>query len=53
MYTVTLSKFKGGRRKTTVQLATLYALLVGVLVVDNDPQGGATKRLLAGVATTR
>ena len=51
MYTVTLSKFKGGvaATETTVQLATLYALAGWrVLVVDTDPQGGATKRLLAG-----
>jgi chromosome partitioning protein len=47
MYTVTLSKFKGGvaATETTVQLATLYALAGWrVLVVDTDPQGGATKR---------
>ena len=51
MYTITLSKFKGGvaATETTVQLATLYALAGWrVLVVDTDPQGGATKRLLAG-----
>ena len=51
MYTITLSKFKGGvaATETTVQLSTLYALAGWrVLVVDTDPQGGATKRLLAG-----
>lgn len=51
MYTLTLSKFKGGvgATETTVQLATLYALAGWrVLVVDTDPQGGATKRFLAG-----
>ena len=51
MYTITLSKFKGGvgATETTVQLATLYALAGWrVLVMDTDPQGGATKRFLAG-----
>lgn len=51
MYTVTLSKFKGGvgATETTRQLATLYALAGWrVLVVDTDPQGGATKSFLAG-----
>ncbi len=51
MYTITLSKFKGGvaATETTVQLSTLYALAGWrVLVVDIDPQGGATKRLLVG-----
>lgn len=51
MYTITLSKFKGGvaATETTIQLSTLYALAGRrVLVVDTDPQGGATKRLLAG-----
>lgn len=51
MYTITLSKFKGGvaATETTVQLSTLYALAGWrVLVVDTDPQGGATKRLLVG-----
>ena len=51
MYTVTLAKFKGGvgATETTSQLAALYALAGWrVLVVDTDPQGGATKRILTG-----
>lgn len=49
MYTVTLAKFKGGVGATeaVVNLAQLYAFAGWrVLVVDTDPQGGASERLL-------